>query len=252
MNLFEKLFFLPKKEKSLPETKKQEKTTEERKPPIPSFEEKFLASAETKEDWKTLEGLATPHFIEIQEGGAGIFKTEYYKRERAAYIVDRFLGFNLVPTTIIRTIKGKTGSFQQFIADASAGWEIDFTEIPAEELKKLEIFDFLIGNKDRAFSNFLVKGDKVFAIDHHLAFSAGTSYSFSVIEIFGKKISREIREKIIQFYEWKSGKYFLNDFLEGLLEKQEKDAFFKRLDILFKCAKRGYFLTEKENNKLKF
>lgn len=61
-------------------------------------------------------------YYETTDGIGGVFKPGYrYKSERAAYLVDKFFKFDLIPTTVIRNIEGKEGSFQQFIPNAKKG-----------------------------------------------------------------------------------------------------------------------------------
>lgn len=253
MNIFEKFWPQAKKE----ETKKilDQEATPERKSPIPSPEEKILTSEslDAKTEKKLTRGSTGVSFIETERKNmAGIFKTEGYKEERAAYIVDKFLGLNLVPATVIKTHEGKTGSFQQFIPDAKTYYEAEKGDLEGigEELKKLGIFDFLIGNIDRNEGNFLVKKGGVFAIDHHLAFS-DQKYSQRTDDILGEKIPAEIKEKILDFSKWSNGKIILGNLLGELLEKPQINAFFKRFDVLVKCAEKGEFLNRKEFEELK-
>ena len=73
-------------------------------------------------------------YIKLKNDGSVVFKPkdgeaemlahlEQYKRERAAYLVDRFMGLNLIPATVIREIDGKIGSAQEFIPDTITGSE---------------------------------------------------------------------------------------------------------------------------------
>ncbi len=56
------------------------------------------------------------YYYETKEGIGGVFKPGYrYKSERAAYLVDKFFKFDLIPTTVIRNIEGKEGSYQLYI-----------------------------------------------------------------------------------------------------------------------------------------
>lgn len=74
-------------------------------------------------------GVNITTYIKLRDNGAGVFKPKngenksydtsgsFFKRERASYLVDKFLGFNLVPPTVIREIDGQIGSVQEFIPD---------------------------------------------------------------------------------------------------------------------------------------
>lgn len=124
-----------------------------------------------------------------------------YLNEAAASSVDAFLGFNIVPVTHVETftaqsfagkVKEKSGSCQLFIAQARSAKSVyripDFVPviyhkaytrllrfwrypvISKDSFEKFVILDFVIGNQDRHFENFLIKGKKVFAIDNGFAF----------------------------------------------------------------------------------
>lgn len=198
------------------------------------------------------------YFYETEDGRAGVFKEKEseYKKERAAYLVDKFLQFDLVPTTIIRKIGDKTGSFQRYVTDAKTGLEVSRELIPKEELLKLALFDFLINNLDRDRdpnrTNFFIKENHIFAVDNADSFSsiyADYSREYSKKKLFSAPIPEEIKNKIVQFDKWPEGKKLLSKSLEELLDKEPVDAFFKRLEYLVQYAKRGYFQTEEESKK---
>ena len=62
-----------------------------------SPKEEVLASREKISSNKIGMGVTDSSFVELKDDGKGVFKTEGYKTERAAYLVDRFLGINLTP-----------------------------------------------------------------------------------------------------------------------------------------------------------
>jgi hypothetical protein len=240
---------------------------QKRESPIPDPEEKILESVEIAEYTKRLVAEHT-YFIETKDGGAAIFKPERFhntERERAAYIVDRFLGFNLVPPTVIRNVGGRTGSFQRFIPDAFTRREVPKDSISQEEFVKLALFDFLIDAGDRP-GNFLIKDQRIIAIDNEISFCRTMPPTLrSLTSLFadgervpwGSSIPAEIRNKIIQFGDWKKGKPLLRQYLKELFNKEregkkEIDTFFKRLEYLVQAAKRGYFFTKEEYSELEF
>lgn len=249
MIIFER--FLNPGRKETPRGKEDEIAGKERKYPIPSPEEKILISGEIQ-GIIPLVGFHGVLWVEIKDDGAGVFKSWGYKEERAAYIADRFLNLDLVPPTVIRDIGGKTGSLQQFISNAQTGFEAvaKETKIPEKELRILAIFDFLIGNTDRHYGNFLIKGAKIFAIDHHLSFAEHPE--FFVASIFGEEIPSPIKERILQLAESKESMRFLRLSLEKLLAENLVDLFFKRLGYLARCARRGRFFAKKEYGKIKY
>lgn len=137
----------------------------------------------------------------IKKDSAAIFKPESsykYKRERAAYLVDRSLGLGLVPTTVIRELGGRKGCSQLFITDAKTAKESTADELDAcrKELMKLWLFDTAIANNDRHPGNYLLKEGKVYAIDHSNAFHH--SYHPKV-KFFDEPISSEVIQPFLDF-----------------------------------------------------
>ncbi len=113
-------------------------------------------------------------------------------REVAAFLVDSFFGFGIVPKTcyaqfthsafflaqedahsLMRTNKTKYGSFQEFIEGFIVFDHLQREEverIPLEEYQLLFILDLILGNGDRNTGNILVGVDQLVAIDHGLCF----------------------------------------------------------------------------------
>ena len=256
MASFENPSTLASQPESLEEPEKGNEDTKKREKAFPALspEEEILMSDEVKLTEKLLEGAPGPvAFVEIKDDGAGIFKEIGCKKERAAYIVDRLFGFNMVPPTVLRDIKGKRGSLQQFVPDTKFIVDIDAKEVPDQELMKLGLFDFFLGNFDRNPSNFLIKDRKIFAIDHALAFwpgppflSAASFLDSRYLNFFGQPVPEEIKKSIIEFSTQEEEIKRLRDSLEELLNEEEVDTFFKRLEYLIQCVKRGQFFSREE------
>lgn len=136
-------------------------------------------------------GTNASYFVDLKSGSKGVFKPCQGSsdpnvgclNEVLAYKMDKKLGLNLVPETIIKPVRiGKedvTGSFQRKIENATEAYK--GRDIPqSKELVKQQIFDKIIGNQDidvslgdlnRNSSNYLIsKTGKVTSIDHGLAF----------------------------------------------------------------------------------
>lgn len=91
-------------------------------------------------------------------------------REVASYRIDRLLGFDLTPMTVMTRIvkeNGDTlaGSAMYFVHDA-----VTPARAGAEKPDVLRLFDAIIGNSDRHPTNWFLVGDRVVAIDHNRAF----------------------------------------------------------------------------------
>ncbi|MFY9493123.1 MAG: hypothetical protein WAP55_01440 [Minisyncoccia bacterium] len=222
--------------------------------PLETPEEGVLESRE-KTDSKLLGGgCNTTVFIELKDDGSGIFKPKsgenenlreniragtYFQRERAAYLLDKFLGFDLVPPTVVREIDGEIGSFQQFIPDAQPGRRVEHSELDEAAIKqqliKLWIFDCIIFNSDRHWSNFLVKDKKVYAIDNGLSFGDEIFYPHD--SFFDVPIPPEIVEGIKKFLLWKEGRKICEDLLGELLSSEEVAACMRRIERIASIIK---------------
>lgn len=157
-------------------------------------EEKILRTYEVEWDREIQGGANECRWIKLKNDGSGIFKpasgeatkiTEevrrdagselrekvkkgtYYKHERAAWLIDSALNWDMVPTTVIREVDGKVGSFQKHAPGLVAA-RTDWKKIPETQLKKLFVLDYILYSSDRRAENLLVDGKKVHAIDNGL------------------------------------------------------------------------------------
>lgn len=191
-------------------------------------------------------GCNKTEFVKIKDDGNGVFKPVKgergvakkgtgYKRERAAYLVDLFLGFGIVPPTVIRTIKGKVGSLQEFIPDAKERCYVDFDEFStddeerfAERSSMMELFDVMISNTDRRDANWLVdKDEKLWAIDHGYAFN-----NEGLPMVNSHKHEKGVLEKVKLLADSPDKQELLRKLLLELLESEEVDLFFRKLKII--------------------
>jgi hypothetical protein len=163
--------------------------------------EKFLLEAEIIEDKDLGEGITRPRRLVLKKDGVtarALFKTidrdEYepsftsrvemhftdkYVYEYAAYRLDRYLGLNIVPVTVLRKIDNVEGSAQFWIEDAMKLQEAMDQELEPKRpeyfmrsMEYMHVLDALIYNIDRNPANILVtQADRGFhAIDHSRAF----------------------------------------------------------------------------------
>jgi hypothetical protein len=287
--MFETEDFLSKNPEGQKETP-QEIKAERTRSPLETPEEELLETREnTTSSW--LEGgINEACFIELKDDGSGIFKPgngenkflpernrplrknaeagTYYLRERAAYLVDKFLGFDLIPPTVIRTINGAEGSFQQFVPDAETLFarELVGTQWKRKgrkererikggqlqgELLKLWIFDYIIYNSDRHGGNFLVKDDKVYAIDNGLAF-APDKLRRNYGKFWDVSIPDELKEKFESFLSQEDKQKVLKDLLSELLKPGEVEACLGRIETIGRIIASKGSITTGSKKELKF
>lgn len=159
----------------------------------------LLAEAEILGSRPLGRGSTRPELLELKKNGTsqrGIFKSveveeivdgktivDRYQHEMAAYRLDRALGLNMVPVTVLRAIEGQTGSVQEWVEgaidrEAAEAYELDLfssSEV-ADQLARGRIFDLLIGNAGRKPNDILclIGKQRVYFIDHSRAFTTST------------------------------------------------------------------------------
>lgn len=105
-----------------------------------------------------------------------------YKYEVAAYILDKFLGLDLVPPTVTRNIEGQTGSLQLFLnGDTVISEEERINrkieppdpEVFKQNLQDLEVFEILTYLDPRQISDIKIDLDSwhIFRVDFSEAFA---------------------------------------------------------------------------------
>src|SRR5579864_1116178 len=94
-----------------------------------------------------------------------------YRREAAAFRIDRALGFNLVPLTVVRDIDKEVGSAQSWV-DIEGSL---YGYLKADQAR-LAVLDYILGNTDRHVFNWRTQTDgRPSAIDNGLCLPLDTS-----------------------------------------------------------------------------
>lgn len=214
---------------------------------IKSPKEDILTSREKTSSKKIGRGVTDSSFIELKDDGKGVFKTEYYQNERAAYLIDRFLGFNLTPPTAIRTLDGEIGSMQEFIPDAQTFHELEedfrtsFEEEHRADFMKMWLFDIIINNFDRHSGNFLVQGNTLYAIDHGYSMNhhwGNRSFLYRIYLLNGfryfldQEFPKEIINNIKNFLERPEEQQILRELLAELFDEDTVSVLLKRIKIV--------------------
>lgn len=193
--------------------------------------------------------IGDARFVKIRDDGGGVFKPHtgyedypdqkrfFLSRERAAYLISRFLGFDFVPPTVVKVVNGKEGSLQEFVEDAQVGNEIEYEARRAlsDEMSKLGIFDSLIDNWDRHGGNYLVKDGRVFAIDHGYTFNDIDNLKYRGMNV--DEIPADLADKLRSFASFQEQQDILRDLLRELLKGDIVDAFMKRVASFIESIK---------------
>ncbi len=156
----------------------QEESTEQEE----NLKEKELSTLEVTKKEELKIGKTKPLLVELENGKKAIFKPylnekenkeRFIRNDRAAYIASEILGLKVVPTTVIREIDGIEGSLQEFIEGGKDLLEIDLSKLSPSlktKLAEAQLFSAIICNQDRSEGNFILQGNKFFAIDNELSF----------------------------------------------------------------------------------
>lgn len=120
------------------------------------------------------------------------------KREMAAYLVSRELGWNLVPVTVLReTGPFGPGSLQRFIEHDPEVHYFTFDEEARSQLGPVALLDVLINNADRKGGHLLLDGEnKVWLIDHGLCFHEEDKLRTVIWDFAGRNIPDELLNAI--------------------------------------------------------
>ena len=100
---------------------------------------------------------------------------ESYKSEIAAYELDKLLALNMVPPVVERELDGARGAAVMWVSPTTSvkemGGRLPPGRVPGHEVRRMLLFDNLIGNPDRNGGNILVDGARnIILIDHSRAF----------------------------------------------------------------------------------
>jgi uncharacterized repeat protein (TIGR03843 family) len=159
-----------------------------------------------------------------------------YKREVAAYLFSRHIGWDMIPPTIVRE-EGPhgIGSLQLYVeprAGASAQYE-RLRESNRCDLQRLAVFDLVANNADRKGGHCLLDvRDHVWGIDHGLTFHHVPKLRTVIWDFVGEPIPAELMAPLAALRSDTPRMSALEHDLKTLLSAQELDALVQRWDRL--------------------
>lgn len=145
--------------------------------------ERFLEQAEVTASSPLEAGITKSLRLTLELNGEtrrAIFKSfnqtsDSWRREVAAYEMDKLLGFGMVPPTIKRKYRGRLGGLQLWVE----GSPVASAEVPHDldawrgQVSEMWLFDYLIGNIDRHLENAIMTPEQhLVLIDNSKAFQA--------------------------------------------------------------------------------
>lgn len=186
---------------------------------------------------------ARPYFRSIE--GTELNFRDSYKYNIAAYRLDQLLELNMVPCSVERKFKGKTGAFTWWVDEVlmtelqryREKMEPPDLEAWDRQLYAVRVFDQLIYNMDRNLGNLLITKDwKVWMIDHTRAFRKHRKLKNpKALLKCDRKLLAKLRELDEETLKQELGAYLTNGEIRGLLAR--RDAIVKHFDE--QTAKQG-------------
>lgn len=161
-----------------------------------------------------------------------------HRREVAAYRVSAFLGWDLVPPTVLRDGPLGIGSVQQFVHHDPAEHYFTLVEDPAlhGRLAQMATFDLLVNNADRKGGHVLRMrdGHRLVGIDHGLTFHAEPKLRTVIWDLGGTAIDERWRADLRRL----GGALRGGDPgpVAGLLTPDEVNVLARRADLLAATA----------------
>ena len=168
---------------------------------------------------------------------------ESWKWEIAAYQLDKFLGFNVVPPTVEKRFRNDLGSCQLWIEDTFTLKHKEENDIKTPSYKIFpwnralyiqRAWDNLLDNEDRHQNQFLITQDwRMLLIDHSRSFGTSKKQTTRLIydEKFNegprlmKQLPRELYEKIkvltAEQIKGAVGDYLTDQEIDGVMKRRD-------------------------------
>jgi uncharacterized repeat protein (TIGR03843 family) len=156
-----------------------------------------------------------------------------YKRERAAFIVSRALGWPNVPLVLARPGPYGVGSVQQYIESDPEITYFDLIDDRQEDLARFAVFDLLVNNADRKAGHCLLGDDGcLWSIDHGLTFHSMFKLRMVMLEFWGQPIPGPLLVDLESFGNKLDSDGGLEAQLAGLLDQVEIAVLKQRLHAI--------------------
>ena len=124
------------------------------------------------------------------------FEPGLHRRERAAYLLSEWLGWGLVPETVVREeAPAGVGSLQWFVEGDPTHHHFTLVRDPArhDDLRRIAVFDVVANNTDRKSGHVLLGVDgRVWAIDHGLCFSVHARLRTVIWDFAGQAVPGDL------------------------------------------------------------
>jgi hypothetical protein len=124
-----------------------------------------------------------------------------YRREMAAYVVSRALGWDFVPPTVVRDGPFGIGVAQLFIDHDPAEHYLTLGDAHPDVFRRVAAFDLMINNADRKSGHCLLQRDtgRIFTVDHGVSFHPQPKLRTVIWEYEGEPVPPGIVADLVSF-----------------------------------------------------
>ncbi|MDP9299020.1 MAG: SCO1664 family protein [Actinomycetota bacterium] len=159
------------------------------------------------------------------------------RREVAAYVLARALGWPNVPPTVLRDGPEGIGSVQLFVDVDPQHHYFTLERSHADEFRKVALFDHVANNADRKAGHCLLGSDgRIWVIDHGVCFSEEPKLRTVIWEFVGEPIPAPLLDDLRRLVAALDTGGAVPDALRSLLEPQELAAVRSRADALLSAG----------------
>lgn len=154
-----------------------------------------------------------------------------YLREYAAYLFSDWLGWNLVPPTVLRDGPHGPGSLQLYVEPTEEPLdERSFWGRQTIELERMVLFDHLTNNADRKIGHCLLdRHGHIWGIDHGLTFNVDPKLRTVLWQFSGQPLSDALLPDLARL---DASERELAELLGGVLDASEIEAVQERAEDL--------------------
>ncbi|HEY7066226.1 MAG TPA: SCO1664 family protein [Chloroflexota bacterium] len=160
-----------------------------------------------------------------------------YRRERAAYLVSKALGWDFIPLTVVRDGPEGVGSMQLFVETEGSPHRPEFTDVHRPELARIALYDLITNNADRKAGHCLLGTDgRVWGIDHGLTFHVDPKLRTVLWEFYQEPIPPDATKDLCGLLASAQRRDALAAELGELLSRAEVHNFFSRAERVLEAG----------------
>jgi len=152
---------------------------------------------------------------------------ESYKSEIAAYELDKLLEMRMVPPAVERSIRGETGAAILWLEGVASvkekGGQVPTGAVWGKAIRKMQMFDNLIANRDRNAGNILIgQPGALILIDHSRAFA--TDKEIQKFERVDADLWDRMKQLTREDLNGALGRWLDDDAIDAIIERRNRMA----------------------------